>query len=58
LIHTVGNDGDLEVVEIEYFDPSWGECVLEGWKRVIDDLESDNVHTTLRIKKKDYKQKW
>jgi hypothetical protein len=30
LINTIGNDGDLEVVEIENLDFSRGECVLEG----------------------------
>ncbi len=33
-------------------------CVLEGQRKVVDDLESDNAHTTLRTKRKDYKQKW
>jgi len=32
--------------------------VLEGQRKVVDDLESDNAHTTLRTKRKDYKQKW
>jgi hypothetical protein len=30
LIDTIRDDGDLEVVKIEDFDPSGSECVLEG----------------------------
>jgi hypothetical protein len=58
LINTIGNDGDLEVVEVENLDPSKSECVLEGEKRVADDLENDDAHTIPKTKKKDYKLKW
>lgn len=58
LINIVGDDGDLEVAEVEDFDPSRNECVLEGQKRVADDLESDDVHITPKTKERDYKLKW
>jgi len=58
LINIVGNDGDLEVLEIEDLNPNEGVRVLEGQKKVVDDLESDNAHTTSRTKRRDYKQKW
>ncbi len=58
LINIVGDDGDLEVVEVIDLNPNKGVCVLEGQRKVANDLESDNAHTTLRTKRKDYKQKW
>jgi hypothetical protein len=58
LINIVGNDGDLEGVEIKDFNPNKGVCVLEGQTKVANDLESDNTHTIPRTKRRDYKQKW
>lgn len=58
LINIVGNDGDLEVVEVEDFNLNEGVCVLEGQKKVVDDLENDNAHTTPKTKRRDYKKKW
>jgi hypothetical protein len=50
LINIVGDDGDPKVVKVEDFDPSGGERVLKGQRRVANDLESDDAHTTLRQK--------
>jgi hypothetical protein len=46
------------VVEVEDLNPNDGVCVLKGQRKVANDLESDNTHTTPRTKRRDYKQKW